>query len=155
MWLNITRSNVWWCHMCTILGHKIHKFIKGYSWKFNCENAGFVTSWKFTIFKYTICIYHIAGKFGREKLWWICSFWKLGRKKFGEWIDQPIGYQLYLDGFSWANHGRFVKFAKLSPRQTFLLYGIHLLLMRVIFQILVEFYEYYYSTTQWSIHQSS
>ena len=28
-----------------------------------------------------------------------------------------------LDGFSLANHGRFAKFAKLSPRQTFPLYG--------------------------------
>ena len=28
-----------------------------------------------------------------------------------------------LDGFSLANHRRFAKFAKLSPRQTFLLYG--------------------------------
>ena len=30
-----------------------------------------------------------------------------------------------LDGFSLANHGRFAKFAKLSPRQTFPLYGIY------------------------------
>ena len=29
-----------------------------------------------------------------------------------------------LDGFSLANHRRFVKFAKLSPRQTFPLYGM-------------------------------
>ena len=29
-----------------------------------------------------------------------------------------------LDGFSLANHRRFAKFPKLSPRQTFLLYGI-------------------------------
>ena len=29
-----------------------------------------------------------------------------------------------LDGFSLANHGRFAKFTKLSPRQTFPLYGI-------------------------------
>ena len=29
-----------------------------------------------------------------------------------------------LDGFSLANRRRFAKFAKLSPRQTFLLYGI-------------------------------
>ena len=28
-----------------------------------------------------------------------------------------------LDGFSLANHGWFAKFAKLSPHQTFLLYG--------------------------------
>ena len=38
--------------------------------------------------------YRIVGKLGREKLWQICSFWAFGGKKFGEWIDQPIGYQL-------------------------------------------------------------
>ena len=31
-----------------------------------------------------------------------------------------------LDGFSLANHRRFAKFAKLSPCQTFPLYGIHM-----------------------------
>ena len=31
-----------------------------------------------------------------------------------------------LDGFSLANHGRFTKFAKFFPRQTFPLYGISL-----------------------------
>ena len=31
-----------------------------------------------------------------------------------------------LDGFSLPNHGRFTKFAKLSPNQTFPLYGIYI-----------------------------
>ena len=31
-----------------------------------------------------------------------------------------------LDGFSLANHRKFAKFTKISPRQTFPLYGIHL-----------------------------
>ena len=31
-----------------------------------------------------------------------------------------------LDGFSLTNHRRFAKFAKLFPRQTFSLYGIHM-----------------------------
>ena len=39
-----------------------------------------------------IIIYHIAGKFGREKVWWIDSFWVFGESKFGELIDQLIGY---------------------------------------------------------------
>ena len=37
--------------------------------------------------------YHIAGKFGREKVWQIDSFPAFGERKFGELIDQPIGYQ--------------------------------------------------------------
>ena len=39
-------------------------------------------------------IYHIAGKFGGEKVWQIDSFRAFGKRKFGELIDQPIGYQL-------------------------------------------------------------
>ena len=38
--------------------------------------------------------YHIAGKFGGEKVWRIDSFQAFGERKFGELIDQPIGYQL-------------------------------------------------------------
>ena len=37
-----------------------------------------------------------------------------------------------LDGFSLANCRRFAKFAKLSPRQTFPLYGIILLAIIII-----------------------
>ena len=41
-----------------------------------------------------IITYHIAGKFGGEKVWRIDSFQAFGERKFGELIDQPIGYQL-------------------------------------------------------------
>ena len=37
-------------------------------------------------------IYCIAGKFGRGKVWRIDSFRAFGERKFGELIDQPIGY---------------------------------------------------------------
>ena len=56
---------------------------------------------------------------------------KFGGGKFGELIDQLI--QMYvcmliivstnLVGFSLENHGRFTKFIKLLPCQTFSLYG--------------------------------
>ena len=38
--------------------------------------------------------YRIAGKFGGEKVWRIDSFRVFGERKFGELIDQLIGYQL-------------------------------------------------------------
>ena len=34
----------------------------------------------------------IAGKFGGGKVWWIDSFRAFDKRKFGEWINQPIGY---------------------------------------------------------------
>ena len=71
-----------------------------------------------------IClIYRIVGKFGRDKLWRICSFWAFGGKKFGEWIDRPIGLSTIWLVLIWRIR-RFAKFAKLSPRQTFPLYGM-------------------------------
>ena len=42
----------------------------------------------------TIITYRIVGKFGGEKVWRIDSFQAFGERKFGELIDQPIGYQL-------------------------------------------------------------
>ena len=39
-------------------------------------------------------IYHIEGKFGGNKVWQIDSSQAFGERKFGELIDQPIGYQL-------------------------------------------------------------
>ena len=41
-------------------------------------------------------MYRIAGKFGRQKGWRIDSFQAFGERKFGELIDQPLGYQLLL-----------------------------------------------------------
>ena len=35
---------------------------------------------------------YIARKFGGDKVWKIDSFWTFGKRKFGELIDQPIGY---------------------------------------------------------------
>ena len=34
----------------------------------------------------------IAGKFGGGKVWRNDSFWAFGVRKFGELMDQPIGY---------------------------------------------------------------
>ena len=39
--------------------------------------------------------YHIAGKFGRKKVWRIDSVRAFGERKFGELIDQPIDYCIY------------------------------------------------------------
>ena len=64
-------------------------------------------------------MYRIAGKFG-VKVWRIDSFWAFNERKFGELIHQPIGYCTNMDGFSLMNYGQFTK---LSPHQTFLLYG--------------------------------
>ena len=36
--------------------------------------------------------YHIVGKFGRGKVWRIDSFRAFGKRKFGELIDQAMGY---------------------------------------------------------------
>ena len=36
--------------------------------------------------------YRIAGKFGRGKVWQINSFRAFGERKFGELIDQAMGY---------------------------------------------------------------
>ena len=41
----------------------------------------------------------------KGKVWRIDSFQIFGKRKFGELIDQSIGYSSYLDGFSLANHG--------------------------------------------------
>ena len=57
--------------------------------------------------------YRIAGKFGREKLWWICSFW-FGGKSW--WLNRSANrlsiVTTNLDGFSLANHGRFTKLSR-------------------------------------------
>jgi len=43
----------------------------------------FATS-KFTIFSRNLCMYRIAGRLGRDKVWQIYSFQTFGEKKFGE-----------------------------------------------------------------------
>ena len=59
------------------------------------------------------------GKFGKLTLF------KHWQKKVYRSANRLLIVSIYLDGFSLANHGQFTKFAKLSPRQTFLLYGIN------------------------------
>ena len=49
---------------------------------------------------------------------WRGKVWRMDR-----FSHRVIIISKNLDGFSLANHGRFAKFAKLSPRQSFLLYG--------------------------------
>ena len=70
-----------------------------------------------------LCIYRIAGKFGREKL---CEFalsehlakkvWRMNRS-----ANRLSIVTTNLDGFGLVNHGRFAKFTKFSPCQIFLL----------------------------------
>ena len=69
--------------------------------------------------------------YGR-KVWWgenLVSwlFLSIWQKKVW-WINRPANRLLFvstnLDGFSLVDHGQFTKFAKLSPCQVFLLYGI-------------------------------
>ena len=37
-------------------------------------------------------VYCVLGMFGRGKVWQIDSFQAFDKRKFGELIDQPIGY---------------------------------------------------------------
>ena len=92
-----------------------------------CHGAKCLICVFFWVLSLHIHIYHIAGKFGGKNIWQIYSFQVFGRKKFGGWIDQPKGYIIVttMDDFSLANHRRFAKFTKLSPHQTFPLYGTH------------------------------
>ena len=94
---------------------------------FLCNSKEYTLSFGIVIFP--IDGYRIAGKFGRVKLWRIRPFWVFGGKKFGEWTSANrlsiVTSNLY--GFSLANHRRFAKFAKLSPCQTFPLYGSYFL----------------------------
>ena len=70
-------------------------------------------------------IYCIAGEFGRGKDWRIGSFQAFGERKFGKLrsANRLLIVSTNLNSFNLANHRRFAKFAKLSPRQTFPLYG--------------------------------
>jgi len=68
-----------------------------------------------------LVIYHIAEKFGGTKVWRIYLFWEF-REKFDEWIDSSkkfINVSRNLDGLSFMNQGWFIKYAELSPCQTF------------------------------------
>ena len=72
--------------------------------------------------------YRIAGKFGGQNVWRIYSFQAFGGKKVWRMNRSAKGLSMVttnLDGFSLANCRRFAKFTKLSPRQTFPLYGIY------------------------------
>ena len=56
--------------------------------------------------------------FGESNVW-RKKVWRMNRSALGLSI-----VTINLDGFSLANRRRFAKFAKLSPRQTFQLYGM-------------------------------
>ena len=60
-------------------------------------------------------------KFGESSIW-RKKVWQINRS-----ANRLSIVSTKLDGFSLANHRRFTKFAKLSPHQTFLLYGMPLL----------------------------
>ena len=75
-----------------------------------------------------LLMYHIVGKFGRKCLanllfssvWWK-KVWQMNRSAKGLSM-----ITINLDDFSLANRRRFAKFAKVSPCQTFPLYGMFL-----------------------------
>ena len=52
-----------------------------------------------------------------SSLWWK-KVWRINRS-----ANRLLLVSTNLDGFNLANYGQFTKFAKLSPRQTFPLYG--------------------------------
>ena len=54
----------------------------------------------------------------------VMSVWRGKVWRMHRFSHKVIIISKNLNGFSLANHGRFAKFAKLSPRQTFPLYGI-------------------------------
>ena len=53
----------------------------------------------------------------------VMSVWRGKVWRMHRFSHKVIIISKNLNGFSLANHGRFTKFAKLSPRQTFPLYG--------------------------------
>ena len=59
---------------------------------------------------------YIVGKFCGSKVW------RINRSP-----NRSLIVSTNLNGFSLVNHGRFAKFTKLSPHQTFLLYNIAIL----------------------------
>ena len=68
------------------------------------------------------------------KVWWreslanslVMSVWRGKVWRMHRFSHKVIIISKNLNGFSLANHGRFAKFAKLFPRQTFPLYGSQL-----------------------------
>ena len=64
--------------------------------------------------------YRIAGKFGKFT---VMSVWRGKVWRMDRFSHKVILISKNLDGFSLANHGRFTKFTKLFPRQSFPLYG--------------------------------
>ena len=69
--------------------------------------------------------YCIVGKFGGERLanWLFSNFWQKKVWQINGSANRLLIESINLYGFSLANHGWFAKFAKLSPCQTFPLYG--------------------------------
>ena len=75
-----------------------------------------------------IFMYHIAGNLVGKKVGeFESTLFEHWQKKVW-WINRSTKRLLIastnLDGSSLANHGKFVKFSKFSPNQTFPLYGI-------------------------------
>ena len=68
----------------------------------DCQSENYSIHIHMPILKYILNIYTwcfcwpipYGGKFGGGKFWRIDSFRAFGERKFGELIDQPIGYQL-------------------------------------------------------------
>ena len=57
----------------------------------NCKVPQKIRLYKFVTPNSFKISYHIAGKFGRGKVWRFYSFRAFGERKFGE-IDKPIDY---------------------------------------------------------------
>ena len=66
-------------------------------------------------------MYRIVGKFGE-----LTRSEHLAKESLANYgsVNKLLIVSTNLNGFSLVNHGRFAKFAKLSPCQPFLLYGI-------------------------------
>jgi len=71
-------------------------------------------------------IYHIVGKFVGIKFGKFTRFKHLAEKvwRMNRLSQKVIIVSRNLDDFSLANYGQFAKFTKLSPCQTFPLYGM-------------------------------
>jgi len=114
-----------------ILVHKQMYWIWMNLQRFQASNGKSYIRNIFTLPYKEICwqkLYRIAGKFGREKVWWI---WRITKLKSSKFLLTIIIFWLNLFIHQTFFHQmlKTSKFAKLSPSQTFPLYGICLVLV--------------------------
>jgi len=130
-----------------VYGHQNLSFVKGsqhwLAWSIALNSTSFAkdplgsSNPNRAIMQY-MCHWHLAHtkknmvpysrKVWWDKVWRIYSFQAFCEKKvwrMNRFSQKVIFVSRNLDGFSLANHGWFAKFTKLSPCQTFPLYGIN------------------------------